>query len=151
MTTENTTSDNLPKQGVYKARAIKGSEQYGESSNKNQQIYIDFKFPELNRQYTIILSLSPAAYPYSIQRLRALGWDGDRISDLTGIDKNEVDVDLTHETWEGKQQVKLNIRSGGGRIVAQNPVDPKAFEAKFNALTGLQATPPAAGAPKPKF
>lgn len=50
--------------------------------------------------------------PFSIERLRACGWRGADIRQLDGIDAEEVDVQISFETWEGKQRLRAEIRTG---------------------------------------
>lgn len=141
------------KAGVYRGRLVAGSEQYGESTNGNLELIVDADL-EMDdgsvRRVSTPLYLSAAAAPYSIDRLRAAGWEGNDIRDLTGIDKNEVDFEVRHEEYNGEMKTKVQIMSGGGRFQSANPVDKNAFAAKFNAIMGNNA-PMDSAAPKPKF
>jgi hypothetical protein len=144
-------NENLdPKPGIYTAKAIKGTEQYGESTNGNPELIIQLNFLELGRAFTTVLYFSAAAIPYSIARLRALGWDGSDVSDLTGIDKNEVQAEIKYEEYEGEMKMKVQLVSGGGAFNTKKPIDPKAFAARVGAIGGLPVAQ-ATGAPKPKF
>src|SRR5208337_1473042 len=108
--------------GRFKARGIAGSQQYGEAgANKTLQIAVDLNIPDLGRSVTTFLYFSTAAKPYSIERLRALGWKGNDIRDLSGIDANEVDVEVRSEPYEGKQQWRVEILTGPGRVVLAAP------------------------------
>lgn len=123
--------------GVYKGRGIGGSEQYGASSKGNDQIAVDLVLGDIGESVTTFLPFTDKAAQYSIERLRALGWEGDDLSNLKGIDKNEVDVEVKYETWEGKERMKVQILTGGGRVVMQQTMDAqskKAFAAKFRGL-----------------
>jgi hypothetical protein len=122
--------------GFYKGRAIKGAEQYGTSSKGNDQIVIDLDLGE-HGQVSTVLNFSDAAAPYAVQRLRALGWKGDDITNLQGIEINEVDVRVFYETYEGKERMKAEISTGGGRIKLETPMDPRAksaFGARMKAF-----------------
>lgn len=148
------------KAGVYKGRVIKQPDgswaQYGESANGNPEMLLDL---ELNlddkgnkQRVTTPMYFSAAAAEYSFSRLRACGWEGSDLSDLTGVDKNEIDIEVRHEVYDGdgEMKTKIQIMSGGGRFNTAKPVDAKSFAAKVAALTGTQA-PAASGAPKPTF
>jgi hypothetical protein len=140
------------KAGTYKAKAVKGSEQYGESSNENKtlQIGIDMQIPALERSLTTFLYFSQAAAPYSFERLRALGWKGNDIMDLTGIEENEVEVSVRIEEYNGKPQIRCDIiTGGGGKVVMQNKIDKAAFAARLAAITGNSGGAPPAGAIPP--
>jgi len=127
--------------GRFKARGIKGSEQFGEAGeNKTLQIAVDLDIPELGRSVTTFLFMSPAAAPYSVERLRALGWKGENITDLSGIDANEVEVEVRSEMYQGKQQWRVEILTGPGRVTLSNTIDKAAFAARFASLgLGLKA------------
>lgn len=62
---------------------------------------------------TVPLSFHPNAQRYSIERLRACGWTGTDIRVLDGIDKNEIDVEIFFDTWQGRQRLKVEIRTAG--------------------------------------
>lgn len=131
--------------GVYKGRGIAGSEQYGATSNGNDQIALDLALADIGETATTFLIFTDKSAEFSIQRLRALGWQGDDLSDLTGIDRNEVDVEIKYEVWEGKERMRVQILTGGGRVVLQQTMDTKAkkaFAAKFKGV--VQATTAAA-------
>lgn len=147
-----------PKPGNYMGKAIKGSEQYGESHGGNPELLLQVIIPELatpdapqGRIFTTVLYFSAEAAPYSIPRLRALGWKGTDLSDLTGIDENEVMVNIAWpvDPGDNKAKLKVQIGSGAGTFSTKKPVDPKAFAARVGAIAGLPPT--ASAAPKPKF
>lgn len=150
----------MDKVGVYKGRAVKGADgswaQYGERENGNLELILNMKLAidggALVR--SVPLYFSPAAAEYSFERLRALGWKGQKpedIENLDGIDANEVDVEVTQEVYDGKTRNKYNILTGGGRFTVQKPVDPRMFGAKLAALSGsVGSTPASSGNPPPK-
>lgn len=122
--------------GIHKGRGTMGI-QYGTTTNGHDQIVIDLALSELGETVSTFLIFSDAAAPYAIERLRAMGWIGDDLSDLTGIDQNEVDVEVKYEMYDGKERMRVQILTGGGRVVLQNTMDDKgkkAFAAKFKGL-----------------
>lgn len=135
--------------GFYQGRAVAGSEQYGVSKNGNDQIALDIAIPSLNSTFTTFLSFSEAAAPYAIERLRVCGWKGNDVTKLVGIDANEVTVQVKYETYDGKERMKVDIATGGGRITLENQMDEKskrAFAARMKAFADGTApkTAPAA-------
>lgn len=135
--------------GIHRAKAVAGSEQYGETSNHHDQIVIDLAFVDGYRASTFLV-FSEAAAPYSMQRLRALGWTGTNLADLTGIDTNEVDVEVRYEMYQGEEKMKVQIVSGG-TVVLKNTFDEKgkkAFAAKYAALA--KSTPAVQPATRPQ-
>lgn len=134
--------------GIYKGRGIAGSEQYGTTSNDNDQIALDLTLADVGEQVTTFLIFTDKSAEYSIARLRELGWEGDDLSNLAGIDKNEVNVEIKYEEYQGKLQMRVQILTGGGRVVLQNSMDDKgkkAFAARFKGLAVASRGPKPAG------
>ncbi len=132
--------------GTYRGRAIKGSEQYGQTSNGNDQIVIDLDLFELGEKVSTFLVFTDKAAQYSLDRLRACGWTGDDLSNLSGIDANEVDVSVKYEMWEGQERMKVQILTGGGAVKLKDQLDDKgkkAFAAKYRDLAKTVAAPKA--------
>lgn len=133
-------------QGTYRGKAIAGSEQYGETSNGNDQIVIDLDLLDIGEKVSTFLVFSDKSAPYSLERLRALGWKGNDLANLDGIGTNEVDVEVKYETYKGEEKMKVQILTGGG-VVLKNKLDDKgkkAFAAKYAALAKGTAAPSAA-------
>ena len=139
-----------PKPGIYKGRAVEGSEQYSESVNGNPELLIDLVLPELaNRRLTTVLYFTGEATPYSLVRLRALGWEGDDLQNLKGIGKNEVGIEIKYNLYEGSWKMKVEIMSGAGKFTASKPQDKSAWAAKVGAITGMASG--SGGPPKAPF
>lgn len=135
--------------GIYKARAVAGSEQYGETSNGNDQIVLNLTLLESGDTVSTFLVFSDKAAPYSIDRLRKCGWSGADLAKLDGIDANEVDVEVKYEEYKGEMKMKVQIITGG-TVTLEKQFDAKgkkAFAAKHAALA--KATLGAKPAPKP--
>jgi hypothetical protein len=111
--------------GFYKGRAIACSEQYSVTNNDNDQIALDLAIPSIGFAGTTFLVFSEKGAPYAIERLRACGWTGDDLTKLVGIDNNEIDISIKYETWDGKERMKLEIATGGGRVKLENVMDEK--------------------------
>lgn len=150
----------MDKVGIYKGRAVKGADgswaQYGKRENGNHELLLNVKLEidggALVR--TVPLYFSQAAAPYSLERLRALGWKGENLANLDGIETNEVDVEVTQEQYDGKTRNKYNIMTGAGRFTTENPQSPAMWAAEVNAAIGLSSGAPATPngpPPKPPF
>lgn len=129
--------------GQYKGRAIAGSEQYGKTTNGNDQIVLELDLGG-GTSVSTFLYFTDAAAQYAIKRLRACGWTGDDLSNLVGIDANEVDVSVKYEEYNGEQKMKVDIITGG-TVTLDKPLDDKekrAFAARFKGLAA--ASRPAA-------
>lgn len=127
--------------GIYRARALSGSAQTGHTSNGNEQIVLTLDLLDIGEQVSAFIVFTDKSAPYSMERLRALGWKGTDLTNLDGIDSNEVNVEVKYEMYQGTEKMKVEIRTGGG-VVLKDKMDDKgkrAFAAKYAALA--KATP----------
>lgn len=78
----------------------------------------------------------------TIESLRTLGWVGDDLSDLTGVDSNEVEIVVEHEEYEGRSQVRVKwINRSGAALGLKERMDPgaaKAFAAQMRGAVIAQ-------------
>lgn len=135
--------------GIYRAKGIAGSEQLGKTKNGHDQVVIDMHFLDIDKRASTFLIFSDDAAPYSLERLKALGWGGG--DDFVGIDKNEVQVEVKNTVWDGKPQMKIEILTGGGRVVLKEQMsepEKRGFFARVNALATKPK--PVAGKDYPK-
>ena len=111
------------KEGKYVARAISG--EVSETKNGKPQITVTFEFNDSNGQPTTMTwfgSLSGGAIQYTMESLRACGWETDDVRDLRGIDANEVQITIKNEVWEvskggdGKARLKIKYVDKAGKI-----------------------------------
>src|SRR6185312_4767180 len=83
----------------------------------------------------------------TFETLRTCGWQGDDLSDLTGIDANEVEVVIEIDTYEGEERNRIKwVNQPGGGAALKNVMAPdarKAFAAKMRgqALRSKGAAP----------
>ncbi len=135
-------------EGNYRARAIAGSEQFGQNEKTGtDQIVINFELLDIGEQVSVFLYFTDKAAPHSMKRLRAAGWTGADPSDLVGLGSCECEVKVFYEDYQGELKMKTEIVSGG-TVVLANKLDDKgkkAFGAKFKALAA-QSIPAANGA-----
>ncbi len=149
-------------EGRYTARAIEGG--LGNANNGNPQIAVRFQILDEGhdgQEITWFGSFSKnkgqgskTPLERTIESLRVCGWEGDDLSDLTGIDANEVSLVIEHEEYEGKTQAKVKWvnRPGGLALKAPMSVDSaKAFAAKMKGeviAASKGAAPAAKTSPK---
>jgi len=127
--------------GMYTARAIFGSEQYSADSKGELLLAIDMQFEGGEAEGTVMtatLSFSGKAAEYSVKKLRAMGWTGNDVSNLDGIDATPVQVRVFTETFDGKSTQKCDIAIGGGGTfrfkAACDDRQKKAFAAKYRGI-----------------
>jgi hypothetical protein len=86
----------------------------------------------------------------TMESLRYCGWEGDDVSDLSGIDANEVEIVVEHEDdKEGKPRARVKWINRAGSSKAQlktemNDAQKKAFAARMKgaALASRSKIPP---------
>lgn len=144
------------KEGTYKAKIIAGSQQLSTGTTPGVlKLVLDLDVPALGRSVQTFMHLSPDAKEGTKARLKAAGWDGVKITELKGVDQNEIDIRIYYDTYNNKRQMKVEILSGGRYTVPTNEQMPAAeFEARFAAMEGRQAPPNGGstpGAPPPPF
>jgi hypothetical protein len=140
------------KVGVYDGKAILSSVQYGLSSKQESpQIGLDFKIKVSEGQYqdgTVFLSFAPNAVPYSIAKLQACGWKGTSVADLgnlTGIDREVVQIEAKEDVYDGKTRIQLDIRTGPGTVTMTKTMSKEDFVARVKALTSNATAPQGGG------
>jgi hypothetical protein len=122
--------------GNYRGVAVAGSEQYGTTSNGNDQIVIDLDLPDIGEKVSTFLVFSDRSAKYSLDRLRAAGWSGDDLSNLEGIGSVECEVEVKYEQYNGETKMKVQIVTGG-TVTLKDRLDDKgkkAFAAKYRDM-----------------
>lgn len=96
---------------------------------------------------TGFFALSGGAAEHTLKRIRAMGYNGDDMNELTEgnvLIGNECEIEVKHETWQGKERAKVVwVDPKGGAQVKR--LEAGANIAKFNAL--LKKTPIVTGDP----
>lgn len=124
--------------GTYRAKARASA--LTESSNGTPTAAVEFVVlsPEESAGQSITWYgyLSEKAFPYTVEGLRNCGWTGDDLSDLSGIDANEVSIVIVTEEYEGKQHSKVRYVNKLGGLAVKSPMTAdkaKAFAASMKA------------------
>jgi hypothetical protein len=100
--------------GYDKARAV-GTE-LDVTENGNDVVIVHLQLDN-GASVSSFLHFSEKAAPYSIEKLRALGWPGgDSLANLP----DEATVQVKYETYQGTERMKVEIQ-GRGRVAAKNP------------------------------
>lgn len=144
-------SDRRYKAGFYRARGVAGTEQHGYAQGGGEQVSLelDVQISDQNVvRLTTILAFAGGAGPISIERLKALGWDGS--NELRGIDRNEVEVEIKYEIPPGKteEQMRVEIKTGG-RFAFKKPMNDQEKRGFMAALSKQAAQLDAANGQRP--
>src|SRR5262249_11788611 len=114
----------------------------GLSGTGKEQVAVRFRMTEGEHEGKTVLWYSyfntQENATRTLNSLRACGWIGDDLSDLQGIENNEVEIVLEVEEYEGKTRTKVRWVNamGGGPILTKRMSDAekKAFSARMKGL-----------------
>ncbi len=110
--------NNLIPAGTYRAHA--GEKVLGYTTKMTPQVAVQcvIDTPGFEgKSITYYGYLSDGAYEYAIKSLRAMGFEGDDISDLSTVGKNPFSIVVQHEEYEGKISAKVVFVNSDGVAV----------------------------------
>lgn len=146
MTTETT---NLIPAGVYRARATDA--QLGQTNSGSEQVAIAFQVLTLgfeNQRLAYYGQFGEKSLEITVKALRACGWQGLDLADLSGVSANEVNLVVEHETYEGKTRARVKWVNDGQAGLMKNVLDAgaaKSFAQRMRgAIANLEAGKPKA-------
>lgn len=88
--------------GKYRGRAVSWG--LGEASTGSEQVAIEFVVMDVEGvegpHITWYGYFTDAAFPHTMKALRTCGWQGDQLTDLTGLDANDVQLVIENETGQ---------------------------------------------------
>lgn len=132
--------------GYYKGRGIEGSEQFGFSKSGGEQVSIELELVDLQRTVTTLLAFAGNGMGPALERLKALGWDGNP-NGLAGIGRNEVQVEIKYEEWDGKISMKAEIKTRDGKFSFKAPMAENQKRGFLAELAKVAAQVDGGGAP----
>jgi hypothetical protein len=136
----------------YKARAIDWG--LGETANGKEQVAVQFEIltPDADIHYIAWHGyFSDKTYERTIESLRICGWTGVDLTDLTGVNANEVSLVIEDDEWEGKVRPKVKWINRLSSLALRAPMSGdklKSFAASMRDK--IKAHDAAGGTPKPK-
>ena len=106
-------------EGTYRAKGIEA--QLGFTNGGKEQVAISFQLltPGFeNERAAYYGTFGEKALEITIKALRACGWKGVDLSDLSGIDANEVNLVVEHEEYNGTITAKVKwVNDGAGGLL----------------------------------
>lgn len=103
----------------YRARGVHAV--LGESSTGKEQVAVTLQILDegaTHQQLTWYGFFTDATWERTIESLRTLGWQGDDLNDLTGIDRDEVSITVEDEEYNGQVYTRVKwINKAGGPAV----------------------------------
>lgn len=121
--------------GTYQARAISGA--LGCADNGTEQIAVAMEITSdcqsRGEQVTWYGYFTDKTAERTLKVLRKMGWSTDDLTDLTGIDANEVQLRIKEEEYQGKMQMKVDIFANDGPVLKNqmSPEQARAFAARM--------------------
>lgn len=139
--------------GTYKG--IVQSYALGGLDNGKEHVAVVFVLPELGAQTLTWYGYlhTEKIFPHTIKALKALGWKGADISDLSSIADAEASLVVENEEYNGvvSPRIKWVNRPGGVALQPADAVEAKKFAASIKArIVALDQSPKVSGKPKPK-
>lgn len=149
------TAELIP-EGFYAGKVLKGVFEAPEKKHPRMTIQCElgerdkegnYVEGENRRSVMVFLSMSDAAWPYSEEKLKRLGFNGD-FENPEFANGGNIELNCRHETWkaedggDGKTRAKWDIAGGFKAEPAPANVS-KQFGARWRATNGTAPTPPA--------
>ncbi len=143
--------------GTYRAKGIQGA--LGKTKGGKERVAVSFQLLDAEGNPTQPIAwfgyFTEKTFDRTIQALRLCGWEGDDISDLTGIDRNEVSLVIENEEYEGKVHAKVQwVNAPGGASLANqldaNEAKSFAQQMRGRILALKQSAPRVATKPAPR-
>jgi hypothetical protein len=123
--------------GVYRARAIQGA--LGQASTGSDQVAVEFEIltEGLEGQHiTWFGYFTDATWERTVEALRTCGWQGDDLSDLTGLGASEVDLVIEQEEYNGKYSAKVKWINKPGGMSLKAPMSPERAQQFASEMKG---------------
>lgn len=135
--------------GNYLARAV--SAQLGMTKSGKEQVAVTFRLKmDLSKTITWYGYFTDKTTERTIESLRFCGWIGVDLTDLSGIDREEVELVIANEEYEGKTSPRVQWVNRVGGMMLSAPLQPDAAKAFAARMKGaVLAYDKKAGAPKP--
>jgi hypothetical protein len=135
-------SNEMLRAGKYRARATSAT--LGETKTGKEQVVVRFALLDEGFEEQSITWFGVFATEKMSRRilegLRACGWRGDDVGDLSGVTDNPVEIEVEHETWNGRTSARVkwvNPLGGGAVVTPMSPERTRAFAARMKQMARL--------------
>ncbi|WP_163869629.1 hypothetical protein [Myxococcus eversor] len=116
--------------GKYRARGVQGA--LGVAGTGAEQVAVEFQLlgndgseHYVGQSITWFGFFGDASLEHTIKGLRACGWQGDDVSDLTGVDTYEVILVIENETYRNETRPKVKwVNSMGSGVALKQQMEP---------------------------
>jgi hypothetical protein len=108
---------------IYRAKAREWG--LGESGTGKPQVAVSFLVlteGATHAQLTWYGYFTDETFDRTVESLRHCGWQGDDLSDLSGLDANEVDLVVEDETYNGETRTRVQWVNKAGGLALRAPM-----------------------------
>ena len=111
--------------GKYNVKATDA--QLGTTDKGTDYIGIDFQILDegefFGHHITYYGYFSEKAFKWTLKAMRAAGFEGLDMNDLSSIIDSECNIEVEHDEWEGKVSAKVKWVNASGGVAMQNKMD----------------------------
>jgi hypothetical protein len=138
--------------GIFRGKARSWG--LGESKSGKEQVGVEFEILTPDAEFKTLTwygYFTEKTLDRTIESLRIMGWTGNDLEQLSGLDTNEVDLVVDEEEYEGKLHTKVQWVNRVGGLQIKAPLSPektRSFAAAMkdrikaiDAAGGLRAKP----------
>jgi hypothetical protein len=149
----------ISKDGCYRAKVV--SKDFNEAKTGTIQLVIGFEVTQEGDQkgntITGFFPCTENSMSYTVEKMRALGWKGVDLDDLSTLGTEEADIVVKSESYNGESRLKVAFVNKPGAVIVP-PLDSdrrKAFAARMRSIVvgtdpsqaAAKAAPPEAKTP----
>jgi hypothetical protein len=124
--------------GLYRAKAV--DHQFGVAETGTEQVAVTFEVcvgPASGERITWYGFFTEAAAKRTLESLRTCGWEGDDVTNLVGVDKLEVELDVVHENYNGELRPRVRWVNKPGGVKMKRPMTEEQKRALAVRMKGL--------------
>ncbi len=126
------------KEGTYRSKLI--SKDYSEAKTGTVQLVLGFEVTQEGEQkgntITGFFPCTENSMGYTVEKMRALGWKGVDLDDLSTLGTEEADIVVKQETYNGETKLKVAfVNKIGATVVSSLDADKrKAFAQRMRSI-----------------
>lgn len=124
------------KSGTFTIKGVRGM--LGFTNSGKEQVAVELSVVDegdfFGERITWYGYFTELTFDRTLESLRILGWNGDDLSDLSGIDQNEAQAVIEEEEYDGKLRLKVKWINAKGGLALQKPMsdgEASAFAARM--------------------
>ena len=138
--------------GRYRARGVQAA--LGKTSKGGEQVAVEFQVYDAEgvpgESITWYGYFTEKTFERTIESLRLCGWTGNDLSDLSGVDANEVSLTIENEEYNGTTRSKVQwVNAPGAGLTLKEQLSPEEATSFAQRMKGRIVAMSANGARRP--